>query len=49
MSPPPIVDGFIEMIEAPGHGLTLNEHVARKHLKKARRSSANSPTNADDE
>lgn len=31
---PPIVDGFIEMTEAPGHGLTLNEDVARANLKK---------------
>lgn len=31
---PPIVDGFIEMGDAPGHGLTLNEDTARRHLKK---------------
>ena len=31
---PPIVDGFIEMTDAPGHGLTLNEDVARANLKK---------------
>ncbi|HEY8446845.1 MAG TPA: mandelate racemase/muconate lactonizing enzyme family protein [Thermomicrobiales bacterium] len=30
---PPIVDGFIHLTEAPGHGLTLNEDVARAHLK----------------
>ena len=29
---PPIVDGFIAMTDAPGHGLTLNEDVARAHL-----------------
>ncbi len=27
-----IVDGFIHLTEAPGHGLTLNEDVARAHL-----------------
>ena len=31
---PPIVDGFIAMTDAPGHGLTLNEDVARANLKK---------------
>lgn len=31
---PPIVDGFIEMTDRPGHGLTLNEDVARANLKK---------------
>ncbi|MCA9858896.1 MAG: mandelate racemase/muconate lactonizing enzyme family protein [Thermomicrobiales bacterium] len=30
---PPIVDGFIAMTDAPGHGLTLNEDVARANLK----------------
>lgn len=30
---PPIVDGFIHLDERPGHGLTLNEEVARAHLK----------------
>ena len=30
---PPIKDGFIHLTEAPGHGLTLNEDVARAHLK----------------
>lgn len=30
---PPIVDGFIEMGDAPGHEFTLNEDTARKHLK----------------
>jgi L-alanine-DL-glutamate epimerase-like enolase superfamily enzyme len=30
---PPIRDGFIHLTEAPGHGLTLNEDVARAHLK----------------
>jgi len=30
---PPIVDGFIHLNESPGHGLTLNEDVARAHLK----------------
>lgn len=28
-----IVDGFIHLTDAPGHGLTLNEDVARAHLK----------------
>ena len=30
---PQIVNGFIRMTDRPGHGLTLNENVARKHLK----------------
>ncbi len=30
---PPIKDGFIHLTDAPGHGLTLNEDVARKNLK----------------
>ncbi|HEU5430815.1 MAG TPA: mandelate racemase/muconate lactonizing enzyme family protein [Thermomicrobiales bacterium] len=30
---PPIRDGFIQLGAAPGHGLTLNEDVARAHLK----------------
>ncbi len=30
---PPIVDGFIRLNERPGHGLELNEAVARAHLK----------------
>jgi len=30
----PIVDGFISLNDKPGHGLTLNEDVARAHLKK---------------
>jgi L-alanine-DL-glutamate epimerase-like enolase superfamily enzyme len=30
---PPIRDGFIHLTDAPGHGLTLNEDVARAHLK----------------
>ncbi|HEX5498477.1 MAG TPA: enolase C-terminal domain-like protein, partial [Thermomicrobiales bacterium] len=30
---PPIRDGFIHLGGAPGHGLTLNEDVARAHLK----------------
>ena len=30
---PPIRDGFIALGDAPGHGLTLNEDVARAHLK----------------
>jgi L-alanine-DL-glutamate epimerase-like enolase superfamily enzyme len=30
---PAIRDGFIWMNEKPGHGLTLNEEVARAHLK----------------
>jgi len=30
---PPIVDGFIEVNDRPGHGLTLNDEVARAHLK----------------
>ncbi|MCB2054891.1 MAG: mandelate racemase/muconate lactonizing enzyme family protein [Geminicoccaceae bacterium] len=29
---PPIVDGFIRLDERPGHGLTLDEDVARAHL-----------------
>ena len=29
---PPIVDGFIALGDKPGHGLTLNEEVAKKHL-----------------
>lgn len=29
---PPIRAGFIGLIDKPGHGLTLNEEVARKHL-----------------
>ena len=28
-----ITDGFIRLTDAPGHGLTLNEDVARAHLK----------------
>ena len=31
---PPIVDGFIALSDKPGHGLTLNEGVARAHVKK---------------
>lgn len=30
---PTIVDGFIHLDDRPGHGLTLNEDVARAHLK----------------
>lgn len=30
----PIVNGFIHLGDRPGHGLTLNENVARAHLKK---------------
>jgi L-alanine-DL-glutamate epimerase-like enolase superfamily enzyme len=30
---PVIRDGFIHLGAAPGHGLTLNEDVARAHLK----------------
>ncbi len=30
---PPIRDGFIHLTEPPGHGLILNEDVARAHLK----------------
>jgi len=30
---PPIVDGFILLTDAPGHGLMLNEDVARANLK----------------
>ena len=29
---PPIRDGFVRLNERPGHGLTLNEDVARAHL-----------------
>ncbi len=29
---PPIVDGFIQLADRPGHGLTLDEDVARAHL-----------------
>lgn len=29
---PVIRDGFIELTDSPGHGLTLNEDVARQHL-----------------
>lgn len=32
MEPQPIQDGFIGLSETPGHGLTLNEDVARAHL-----------------
>jgi L-alanine-DL-glutamate epimerase-like enolase superfamily enzyme len=31
---PPIVDGYIHLGNQPGHGLTLNDDVARAHLKK---------------
>ncbi|HEY9346157.1 MAG TPA: enolase C-terminal domain-like protein, partial [Inquilinus sp.] len=31
---PPIVDGYIHLNDRPGHGLTLNEDVARAHLQK---------------
>ena len=30
---PTIVDGYIHLNDRPGHGLTLNEDVARAHLK----------------
>jgi L-alanine-DL-glutamate epimerase-like enolase superfamily enzyme len=30
---PPITAGFIHLTDAPGHGLTLNEDVARAHLQ----------------
>ena len=30
---PPIRDGYILLGDAPGHGMTLNEDVARAHLK----------------
>ena len=30
---PTIVDGFIHLNDRPGHGLTLNEDVARPHLR----------------
>ena len=30
----PIRDGFIALNNRPGHGLTLNEDVAKAHLKK---------------
>jgi len=30
---PPIVDGYIHLNDRPGHGLTLNEDVARAHLQ----------------
>ena len=30
---PTIVDGFIYLNDRPGHGLTLNEDVAKAHLK----------------
>ena len=30
---PAIRDGFIHMNDRPGHGLTLNDDVARAHLK----------------
>lgn len=30
----PLVDGFIPLNDKPGHGLTLNENVAKAHLKK---------------
>jgi L-alanine-DL-glutamate epimerase-like enolase superfamily enzyme len=30
---PSIVDGYIRLNDRPGHGLTLNEDVARAHLK----------------
>lgn len=30
---PPITQGFIHLGDAPGHGLTLNEDVARTHLQ----------------
>ena len=28
-----IVDGFIHLDDKPGHGLTLNEDVARSHVQ----------------
>ena len=31
---PTIVDGFITLNDRPGHGMTLNEDVAKAHLKK---------------
>lgn len=31
--PPPIQNGFIALSDLPGHGLELNEEVARRHLK----------------
>ena len=31
---PAIVDGYIHLDERPGHGLTLNEELARAHLRK---------------
>jgi L-alanine-DL-glutamate epimerase-like enolase superfamily enzyme len=30
---PTIVNGYIHLNDRPGHGLTLNEDVARAHLK----------------
>ena len=27
------MDGFIHLDDSPGHGVTLNEDVARAHLK----------------
>ena len=30
---PPIRDGYILLGEGPGHGMTLNEDIAREHLK----------------
>jgi L-alanine-DL-glutamate epimerase-like enolase superfamily enzyme len=30
---PTIVGGYIHLNDRPGHGLTLNEDVARAHLK----------------
>jgi L-alanine-DL-glutamate epimerase-like enolase superfamily enzyme len=30
---PPITQGFVHLIERPGHGPTLNEDLARAHLK----------------
>jgi L-alanine-DL-glutamate epimerase-like enolase superfamily enzyme len=30
---PTITQGFSHLTESPGHGLTLNEDVARAHLK----------------
>jgi L-alanine-DL-glutamate epimerase-like enolase superfamily enzyme len=30
---PPIRDGYILLGDAPGHGMNLNEDVARAHLK----------------
>jgi L-alanine-DL-glutamate epimerase-like enolase superfamily enzyme len=29
----PVTQGSIQLIERPGHGLTLNEDVARAHLE----------------